>query len=82
MAQITAVDHLSLKSLFCAKFGCSPTEYEERAFRKCLYWHARFPAPFWGPSMPSSSRRISSSFATVHSRPGWLRECAPSHRGT
>lgn len=36
---------LPFKSLFCQKFGCPPTEYEERAFRKCLYWHARFLAP-------------------------------------
>jgi hypothetical protein len=31
--------------LFCEKFECSPENYEERAFRKFLYWHARFLAP-------------------------------------
>jgi hypothetical protein len=36
---------LPFKSLFCEKFGCPPEGYEERAFRKCLYWHARFLAP-------------------------------------
>ena len=36
---------LPFKSLFCEKFGCPPAGYEERAFRKCLYWHARFLAP-------------------------------------
>jgi hypothetical protein len=36
---------LPVKSLFCERFGCSPEEYEERAFRKCLYWHAWFLAP-------------------------------------
>ena|SRR5579862_1775249 len=36
---------LPLKSLFCEKFGCPPGDYEERAFRKCLYWHARVLAP-------------------------------------
>jgi hypothetical protein len=36
---------LSFKSLFCEKFRCSPEEYEERAFREFLYWHARFLAP-------------------------------------
>jgi hypothetical protein len=36
---------LPFKSLFCQRFGCSPEEYEERAFRKCLYRHARFLAP-------------------------------------
>jgi hypothetical protein len=36
---------LPFKSLFCEKFGCSPAEYEEWAFRKCLFWHARLLAP-------------------------------------
>lgn len=34
-----------LKALFCERFGCPPVAYEERAFRQCLYWHARFLAP-------------------------------------
>ena len=33
------------KTLFCERYKCSPSEYEERAFRKCLYWHARLLAP-------------------------------------
>jgi hypothetical protein len=33
------------KSLFCERFGCPPEEYEERAFRQFLYWHARILAP-------------------------------------
>jgi hypothetical protein len=36
---------LPFKSLFCQRFGCQPEEYEKRAFRQCLYWHARFLAP-------------------------------------
>jgi hypothetical protein len=36
---------LTFKSLFCEKFGCTPEEYEECAFRKCLFWHARLLAP-------------------------------------
>jgi hypothetical protein len=36
---------LPFKSLFCEKFGCSPADYEERAFRMCLYWHAWLLAP-------------------------------------
>jgi hypothetical protein len=36
---------LPFKSLFCERFGCSPDDYEERAFRKFLYWHARFLVP-------------------------------------
>jgi hypothetical protein len=31
--------------LFCRRFNCSLSEYEERAFRKCLYRHARLLAP-------------------------------------
>jgi len=36
---------LQLQQLFCARFGCSEAEYEELAFRHCLYWHARVMAP-------------------------------------
>jgi hypothetical protein len=36
---------LPFKSLFCEKFKCSPEDYQERAFRMSLYWHARFLAP-------------------------------------
>ena len=28
-------------ALFCDRFRCPTASYEERAFRKCLYWHAR-----------------------------------------
>jgi len=30
-----------LKALFCKRFNCPPQEYAERAFRKCLYGHAK-----------------------------------------
>ncbi len=33
------------QTLFCQRFGCPPEDYEERAFRKCLYWHAKVLAP-------------------------------------
>jgi len=33
------------KSSFCEKFGCSPEDYEKRAFQMFLYWHARLLAP-------------------------------------
>ena len=33
------------KSLFCEQFGCPPADYEERAFQKFLYGHARWFAP-------------------------------------
>ena len=31
--------------LFCQRLDCPSSEYEKRAFRKCLYWHARLLAP-------------------------------------
>ena len=34
-----------LRSLFCERFACPPSEFEKRAFRKCLYPHARIIAP-------------------------------------
>ena len=33
------------QSLFCQRFQCPASEYEARAFKKCLYWHARLLAP-------------------------------------
>jgi len=32
-------------SFYCERFGCPPEEFEERAFRTCLYWRARLLAP-------------------------------------
>jgi len=32
-------------ALFCEEHGCAPPEFEERAFRACLYWRARLLAP-------------------------------------
>jgi hypothetical protein len=34
-----------LQDLFCQRFRCSEQEYEEQAFRLCLYWHARLLEP-------------------------------------
>ena len=31
--------------LFCEQFDCPLSEYERRAFRMCLYWHAKWLAP-------------------------------------
>jgi hypothetical protein len=31
--------------LVCQRFNCPTSEYEERVFRNCLYWHARLLAP-------------------------------------
>jgi len=33
------------RSLFCERYHCPPSEFEDRAFRKCLYWHAKLLAP-------------------------------------
>jgi hypothetical protein len=32
-------------SFFCERYHCPPAEFEERAFRTCLYWRARLVAP-------------------------------------
>ena len=32
-------------SLFCEQYHCPPSEFEQRAFRACLYWRARILAP-------------------------------------
>ena len=29
------------KVLFCDRFGCPPSEFENRAFKELLYWHAK-----------------------------------------
>jgi hypothetical protein len=39
----TSVRDLRLR--FCERFNCPPFEFEKRAFRKCLYFHARMIAP-------------------------------------
>ena len=33
------------QSLFCQRFRCPLEKYKGRAFRKCLYWHAKLLAP-------------------------------------
>src|SRR5258708_4716008 len=33
------------QDLFCRQFNCSPSDYEERAFRQLLYQHAKVVAP-------------------------------------
>ena len=35
-----------LKILFCRHFGCPVADFEKRMFKRCLYAHARFLAPF------------------------------------
>ena len=39
------VDTQSFQSLFCERFNCPPSQYEEQAVRECLYRHARLLAP-------------------------------------
>ena len=52
---------IRLQHLFCERFGCSEEEFEERAFRRCLYWHARLLAPalrFLNPGLFESDFRF------------------------
>ena len=44
-ANSTPVAPQEFQSLFCQRFNCPTSEYDERAFRECLYWHARPLAP-------------------------------------
>jgi hypothetical protein len=44
--------NVPFKSLFCERFGCSPEDYEERAFREFLYFHASVVAPLIRTVMP------------------------------
>jgi hypothetical protein len=32
---------MEFQTLFCERFGCASSEYQQRAFRACLYWHAK-----------------------------------------
>jgi hypothetical protein len=45
MEQRAPVATQQFQVLFCQRFHCPPSEYEARAFRKCLYWHAKWLAP-------------------------------------
>ena len=52
---------IRLQDLFCQQFGCSEEEYEERAFRQCLYWHARLLGPvlrFFNPGLFDNDRKF------------------------
>jgi hypothetical protein len=40
-----ATREFKFKFLFCERVNCPPSEYETRAFKECLYWHARLLAP-------------------------------------
>jgi hypothetical protein len=42
------VSERTFKALFCERFGCPDSEYEERALKACLYPHARCLAPVAG----------------------------------
>jgi hypothetical protein len=43
----------SFQEAFCKRFGCRPEQFARRAFRRCLYWHARLVAPVIGLLRPS-----------------------------
>ena len=46
-----------LRSRFCERYRCPPSEFEERAFRMCLYWRARLLAPLIRKSRPGYFER-------------------------
>jgi hypothetical protein len=39
------VSRPQFSALFCQRFNCHASEYEERVFNHCLYWHAKLLAP-------------------------------------
>jgi hypothetical protein len=43
----------SVQAAFCKHFGCAPEQFTRRAFRHCVYWHARLLAPVIGLLRPS-----------------------------
>ncbi|MGH7969944.1 MAG: hypothetical protein ACREIC_14575 [Limisphaerales bacterium] len=43
-AQLRAMS-VGVQNVFCERFGCPEKEYEEQAFKRCLFWHARLLAP-------------------------------------
>lgn len=46
-----------LRSLFCERYKCPPSEFDKRALRKCLYLHARILAPVLSLLNPSLFER-------------------------
>jgi hypothetical protein len=46
-----------LKTLFCGRFRCSPSDFDRRALRKCLYFHARILAPLLRMLSPNCFER-------------------------
>jgi hypothetical protein len=52
LINLLSVSLQNFQSLFCERLGCSPSEYEERAFKACLYWHAKLLAPLLGRATP------------------------------
>ncbi len=46
-----------IQALFCDRFLCSIQQYENRAFAKCLYWHAKPVAPLLRTLNPGFFRR-------------------------
>ena len=55
--------------LMCQRFNCPTSEYNERVFRKCLHWHARWLALVLRRLQPDFSQWISSSSVIWASQP-------------
>ena len=58
-------------SLFCEEFHCPPSEFEERAFRTCLYWRARVLAPLIRIIGPRYFDRDFALIRYLAKTPGW-----------
>lgn len=51
------VGRRDFSTLFCERFRCRPSEFEDLAFRKCLHWRARLLAPVLRRIMPNYFER-------------------------
>lgn len=66
-----------LKARFSRQFRCSESDYERRALRRCLYWHARLLAPLLmliNPSIFDLDRRLIHYLGEVTERRDAMRE--------
>ena len=68
-----------LKALFCERFKCPPSEFEERALRHCLYPHAGMIAPLLRllkPGFFERDRAFIEEFGRAQNWPAMMEEIA------
>jgi hypothetical protein len=53
----SAVERPQFSALFCERFGCAVEDFEKRAFRQCLYPHAKILAPLIRVILPGCFAR-------------------------